>query len=70
MNYTIYDYQGEPIKIIIDQKNDLNLIGIFISSLLLSLSGLIAVLFSGLRNSRCNEIKCLGSSCTRNVAEV
>ena len=69
MNYTIYN-QGEPLVITIDQKADLNLIGIFISSLLLSLSGLLAVLFSGLRNSRCNKIKCMGSSCTREVAEV
>lgn len=69
MNYTIYN-QEEPLVITIKQEADLNLIGIFISSLLLSLSGLLAVLFSGLRNSRCNKIKCMGSSCTREVAEV
>ena len=69
MNYTIYTHD-EPLVITIKQGSDLNLIGIFISSLLLSLSGLLAVLFSGLRNSRCNKIKCMGSSCTRDVANV
>ena len=69
MNYTIYN-QDEPLVITIKQGTDLNLIGIFISSLLLSLSGFLAVLFSGLRNSRCNKIKCMGSNCTRDVAEV
>ena len=69
MNYSIYN-TGEPLVITIKQGTDLNLIGIFISSLLLSLSGFLAVLFSGLRNSRCNKIKCMGSSCTRDVAEV
>jgi hypothetical protein len=42
--------------------------GIFISSLLLSLGGCIAVCFSAMRNSRCREINVCGlGNCVRNV---
>jgi hypothetical protein len=60
MNYTI---SPEDERIYIDIKQSgLTDLGIFISSLLLSVSGLLAVLCSSLRKSNCSSIKC-GSCC-------
>lgn len=59
-NYTISNTLNKDIVIEIDEG--LTGLGIFISSLLLSVSGLIAVLCSSLRKSNCSTIKC-GSCC-------
>lgn len=52
-------YEDTPPYIVIDKcDNNLTDLGIFLSSLLLSISGLIAVLCSSLRKSNCTTIKC------------
>ena len=53
-----------------NQKESLTTIGIFVSSLLLSLGGCIAVILSEVRKSRCMEINCAGGSCVRDVNSV
>lgn len=53
-----------------NQKESLTTIGIFVSSLLLSLGGCIAVILSEVRKSRCMEINCAGGNCTRDVSAV
>ncbi len=57
-NYTEIPIQGKDIIIEIDLDQGLTDLGIFISSLLLSVSGLIAVMCSSLRKSNCSKIKC------------
>ena len=59
-NYTI-STSGKQ-EIIFKMEEGLTDWGIFLSSLLLSISGLIAVLCSSLRKSNCSKIKC-GSCC-------
>lgn len=59
-NYTL-STTGKQ-EIIFKMEEGLTDLGIFLSSLLLSLSGLIAVLFSSVRKSNCSKIKC-GSCC-------
>ena len=54
----------------LDQSENLTTIGIFVSSLLLSLGGCIAVILSEVRKSRCMEINCAGGSCVRDVGVV
>ena len=53
-----------------NQKESLTTIGIFVSSLLLSLGGCIAVILSEVRKSRCMEINCAGGNCVRDVSAV
>lgn len=53
-----------------NQKESLTTIGIFVSSLLLSLGGCIAVILSEVRKSRCMEINCAGGNCVRDVSSV
>jgi len=53
-----------------DQKESLTTIGIFVSSLLLSLGGCIAVILSEVRKSRCMKINCAGVNCVRDVSAV
>lgn len=65
-NYTI-DNQSHSApntnqEIVIQIEDGLTGLGIFLSSLLLSISGLIAVICSSLRKSNCSTIKC-GSCC-------
>lgn len=57
-NYTIEQDKDIVIKI----EEGLTGLGIFLSSLLLSISGLVAVICSSLRKSNCSNIKC-GSCC-------
>ena len=66
-NLTTYSLEPEPVTtIVIEQsKENLGTIGVFVSSLLLSLGGCIAVMFSSMRQSRCKNIKCCGLSCIR-----
>ena len=59
-NYTL-STTGKQ-EIIIKMEQGLTDWGIFLSSLLLSISGLIAVVCSSLRKSNCSKIKC-GSCC-------
>ncbi len=59
-NYTIDPNSNQ--EIIIQLEEGLTGLGIFLSSLLLSVSGLIAVVCSSLRKSNCSTIKC-GSCC-------
>ena len=61
-NYTIQNDPNTNQEIIIQLDEGLTGLGIFLSSLLLSISGLIAVLCSSLRKSNCSTIKC-GSCC-------
>lgn len=60
MNYTI-ETQGNQ-SIVISVEEGLTDLGIFLSSLLLSISGLIAVTCSALRKSNCKTIEC-GKCC-------
>lgn len=61
MNYSYTSIAPVPI-IYIMKNNDPNLtdIGIFASTILLSLSGLIAIIASSCRNSRCKDIDLCG----------
>lgn len=59
-NYTVDPNSNQ--EIVIQLKEGLTGLGIFLSSLLLSISGLIAVICSSLRKSNCSTIKC-GSCC-------
>jgi len=59
-NYTIDPNSNQ--EIVIQLEEGLTGLGIFLSSLLLSVSGLIAVVCSSLRKSNCSTIKC-GSCC-------
>ena len=54
----------------LDQSENLTTIGIFVSSLLLSLGGCTAVILSELRKSRCIEISCAGGNCVRDIDAV
>ena len=59
-----------PVSILLSTNNNQSLTewGIFISSLLLSIGGCIAVCFTALRNSRCREINICGiGNCVRDV---
>lgn len=60
----------EVIHFQLDQSENLTTIGIFVSSLLLSLGGCIAVILSEIRKSRCIEINCAGGNCVRDVDAV
>jgi hypothetical protein len=53
-----------------DQTENLTTIGIFVSSLLLSLGGCLALVISEVRKSRCTQLKCGQTSCVRDVDEV
>lgn len=59
-NYTVNPNTNQ--EIIIQLEEGLTGLGIFLSSLLLSISGLLAVVCSSLRKSNCSTIKC-GSCC-------
>ena len=66
MNYTTLN-NPTPTPILIQlNSNNLTELGIFISSLLLSISGCFAVVMASLRNSRCKKISlCKTISCVR-----
>ena len=63
---------NQPYPTIVIEEDPYNLtnLGIFISSLLLSISGCFAVVASHIRTSRCKTIKCWGSECVRENVEV
>jgi hypothetical protein len=66
-NYS--DYSDS--KIVYVEKNnpyDLGEISVFISAVLLSLGGFIAIIGSNIRRSRCSNIICGSTKCKRDVA--
>lgn len=57
-----------PIDTItISQTCSLTEYGIFLSSLILSLSAFITSVLGQIQKSRCKKINCIGSSCVREV---
>ena len=64
MNYTTLDFIDErggyytPSIYIEQQQENLTTWGIFLSSLLLSVSGAFAVCMSAVNKSKCSEIRC------------
>ena len=68
MNFTTLSTSDtEPMVIYVNtgMKENLGTLGVFLSSLLLSLGGCIAVVFSSFRQSRCKNISCCGLKCDR-----
>jgi len=57
----------EVIHFQMDQSENLTTIGIFVSSLLLSLGGCLALVIGEVRKSRCININCGSTSCVRDV---
>ena len=56
-----------PIDININNKENLGTISVFISAILLSCGGFIAMMFSSLRSSRCVDVNCCGITCKRKI---
>mgnify|MGYP003661756741 CR=1 FL=1 len=54
-----------PTFILPDRKEDLTTMGIFISSLLLSIGGLLALMSEACRRSRCTKLNLFCVSCDR-----
>jgi hypothetical protein len=66
MNYTTLETPTPSPIIVKLNSNNLTELGIFLSSLLLSISGCFAVVMTSLRNSRCKTISfCKTISCIR-----
>ena len=59
--------RDQTIHFQMDQSENLTTIGIFVSSLLLSLGGCLALVIGELRKSRCTSLKCGQTSCVRDV---
>ena len=70
-NYSQSQIIDEPPPINLNIKNEENLgtISVFISAILLSCGGFIAMLFSSMKSSRCVNIDCCGISCKRKIIE-
>ena len=70
-NYSQSQIINEPPPINLNIKNEENLgtISVFISAILLSCGGFIAMLFSSMKASRCVNIDCCGISCKRKIVE-
>lgn len=69
-NYTTYS--NEPNIVYIEKNNnpyDLGELSVFISAVLLSLGGFVAIIGSNIRRSRCNNIVCGNTKCKRVVAD-
>lgn len=68
-NYT--SYSNEPNIVYIEKNNpyDLGELSVFISAVLLSLGGFVAIIGSNIRRSRCNNIVCGNTKCKRVVAD-
>lgn len=49
------------------RKEDLTSIGIFASSLILSIGGCITMVLAQIQKSKCQQIKCLGIKCLREI---
>ena len=61
--------QSPPINLNIKNQENLGTISVFISAILLSCGGFIAMLFSSMKTSRCVDIDCCGISCKRKILE-
>jgi hypothetical protein len=71
MNYSqaqVIDEQP-PINLNIKNEENLGTISVFISAILLSCGGFIAMLFSSMKASRCVDINCCGITCKRKIVE-
>lgn len=70
MNNTFDSLDLNSPPIIYEPQESLTTWGIFLSSLILSLSGGIAVVMSSIKQSRCSKINgCCGLTCTREIIE-
>lgn len=58
-----------PINLNIKNEENLGTISVFISAILLSCGGFIAMLFSSMKSSRCVNIDCCGMTCKRKIVE-
>lgn len=61
--------ESPPINLNIKNEENLGTISVFISAILLSCGGFIAMLFSSMKSSRCVNIDCCGVSCKRKIVE-
>tara|TARA_R100001163_G_C4914792_1_gene97527 strand:- start:112 stop:348 length:237 start_codon:yes stop_codon:yes gene_type:complete len=71
-NYSYTEFLQQPTtNVKLEQGENLGTIGVFASSLLLSLGGFFAMIFTGLKNSRCKDISCCTGciKCTRENLE-
>lgn len=62
-----YRIEGEPLIIYPNREEDLTTMGIFISSLLLSIGGLLALTSEACRRSRCSKLDLCCIKCDREV---
>lgn len=68
---TVADYWNAntaPPVVIVERHSDGELLGqvsVFVSAILLSMGGCIAVVCSHMRKSNCSYISCFGTKCTR-----
>ena len=74
-NNTLSTLEFNPDKAVInidvpEQKENLTTWSIFLSSLLLSIGGLISMVMSSIRNSKCKNVKCCGFGCDRDTGQV
>lgn len=58
-----------PINLSVKNEENLGTISVFISAILLSCGGFIAMLFSSMKASRCVDINCCGMTCKRKILE-
>lgn len=61
--------ESPPINLNIKNEENLGTISVFISAILLSCGGFIAMLFSSMKASRCVDINCCGITCKRKILE-
>ena len=72
-NISMLDISNQSLvgdeTVIVIQENSLGSIlgnvSVFISAFLLSCGGCLAIIFNYMRRSNCEQVKCLGSECTR-----
>ena len=72
-NLSVFNYSNySDSKVIYVERSknpyDLGEISVFISAVLLSLGGFIAIIGSNIRRSRCSNIICGSTKCKRDVA--
>ena len=70
MNYTLFNEQVIDPKATIfvyEPKESLTTWGIFLSSIILSTTALITQILAQIQKSNCSQIKCVGSSCVRDI---
>ena len=67
-NYSNYSNDSKIIYVMKENEWDLGEISVFISAVLLSLGGFIAIVASNIRRSRCVSINCGCTRCTRKIS--